>query len=222
MKIKFNRNPIWFGTKAEVPSQSEIKTTPGLYNASLDDAVKFGGDVVRQALRAVNVRNDRKYVAVDVKVHMLMPGFMPAIPGWHTDGAPRALNGNPIGPLPPDLLLQENLMSSHYHLLVFGDGCNTKFLTQEMDVEVPSRPTTDLYKIISEQVERASLPSTVVPSGVVAEWDWWNLHTAVVATKKEWRFLMRVTESDFLSPERDLRQVIRTQHQVYVPTNFGW
>ncbi|MFP8823477.1 hypothetical protein, partial [Enterobacter cloacae] len=73
----------------EKPSQDDIKNTQGLWNASFDDAFRFGGDVTRAALQAINLRGDKKHIVVDVKTHMLMPGMIPAIPGWHTDGVPR-------------------------------------------------------------------------------------------------------------------------------------
>jgi hypothetical protein len=61
-----------------------------------------------------------------------------------------------------------------------------------------------------------------VPSCEAVEFDWWDIHTGVIATKKEWRFLIRVAESDYYEPQTDLREVIRMQSQVYSPTNFGW
>jgi hypothetical protein len=63
---------------------------------------------------------------------------------------------------------------------------------------------------------------TTIPTCTVMEFDWWDIHTGVIATKKEWRFLIRVTESDYYEPQKDLREVIRCQSQVYSPYNFGW
>jgi hypothetical protein len=56
----------------------------------------------------------------------------------------------------------------------------------------------------------------------VIEFDWWNIHRATPATTPGWRFLIRVTESDYLEPFTNLRDIMRTQQQVYVPENFGW
>jgi len=38
----------------------------------------------------------------------------------------------------------------------------------------------------------------------------------------EWRFLIRVTESDIQEPKKDLRDIIRTQQQGYMTINFCW
>src|SRR4051794_29927346 len=92
MKITFNRNPITEGGSIETPTTLEVKSTPTLWNASLDDAIKYGGDLTRAALGAMNLRGDKKHIIVDTKVHMLAPGQCPALPGWHTDGTPRMQN----------------------------------------------------------------------------------------------------------------------------------
>lgn len=61
------------------------------------------------------------------------------------------------------------------------------------------------------------------PDGQVVEWDWWELHTAQQARAPGWRYLIRVTETDYLEPQKDLRLVLRNQQQVYLPTEkFGW
>lgn len=49
-----------------------------------------------------------------------------------------------------------------------------------------------------------------------------DLHRAKAAQVREWRFLIRVTEGD-RPPKADLRDVLRTQQQAYVPSEaFGW
>lgn len=233
--MRFNRRPLKFAGTIEAPSDDLIRNTLGLVGASAEDAARYGGDVTRAALSAMNLRNDRKYVVVDVKVHMLMPGMSPAIPGWHTDGVPRSSDGNPRGDQAPDLQAQEEIdacaRATHYHLLTTGLGCLTEFFViPAVELTLPMG-TAKLYSAMTEQVEalRERMkprygPTSVViaPSCGVVEWDWWNIHRGVIATKREWRYLIRVTETDFLAPTRDLRDVIRTQQQVYAPLTFGW
>lgn len=235
--MRFNRRPLVIGHAIEAPSDDLLRNTLGLVNASPEDAVRYGGDVTRAALGAMNLKNDRRYIVVDVKVHMLMPGFCPAIPGWHTDSVPRAADGNPQGPMAPDLALQEQIDASgratHFHLLTTGSGCLTEFFTlRNAEIEIPpSASATTLYAAMTKQVaERrktgsatwASQQFLTTPSCTVIEWDWWDIHRGVTATKREWRYLIRVTETDFLPPDKDLRRVIRTQQQVYAPQEFSW
>lgn len=233
IKMTFNRNPIVTAGTIEQPSMDEVRNTPQLFNASLDDALKYGGDLTREAIGAMNLRLDKRHVIVDTKVHMLMPGFYPAIPGWHTDAAPRGPESNPLnsqGPNPPNLFLQEENSSPRFHLLVTGEGALTKFITHKTTFVIPDEPTVELYKDLTDRIvpweyalgSQFSDYVQTIPTCTVWEWDWWTLHTATPATKNEWRFLIRVTETDYSEPESNLRNIIRTQSNVYVPESFGW
>lgn len=224
--VRFNRNPLQYAGNIEQPTAAEVKSTPSLFRASLDDAIKYGGDLTRAALNAMNIRGDRKYIIVDTKVHMLMPTFMPAIPSWHTDGAPRGAKPHPLAKGAPDIFLQEELPDSRFHLLVTGYGCLTEFVSEPTTLFVPEEPTTQLYAHIDKSIEgmkRQGWDKIIsVPSCHVVEFDWWDIHRGIKATAHEWRFLIRVTESDHQKPNTDLREIIRTQQQVYVPERVGW
>ncbi|RXZ77953.1 hypothetical protein EBB07_28245 [Paenibacillaceae bacterium] len=223
MRVLFNRNPLRFGNKIVQPSEDVIKNTPQLWNASLEDALKYGGELTKSAIGAMNLKFDRKHIIVDTKIHMLVPGFYPAIPSWHTDGVPRGNDLRPDSKGNPDIHSQENMTYSRFHLLVTGQGCLTEFVTQPTILNVPNEPTTDLYKMVNEQInDKEDLSVTPVPSCTAVEWDWWNIHRGVRATEHEWRYLIRVTETDHMQPQSDLRKILRTQIQVYVPENFGW
>ena len=224
--MKFNRGEVQFGNKIEKPSQDDIKNTQGLWNASFDDAFRFGGDVTRAALQAMNLRGDKKHIVVDVKTHMLMPGMIPAIPGWHTDGVPRG--GKTLSPASgaPHIHMQIGADSPRYHLLVVGGDCPTKFIASR-NVNLVTENLPNLYAGISTQVcemdNKGLLDTYDAPDGQVVEWDWWELHTAQQARAPGWRYLIRVTETDYLEPQKDLRLVLRNQQQVYLPTEkFGW
>ncbi len=60
MKKLFNRNGAKFGKTIEQPSMEEVKNTPALWNASVEDALKYGGDLTRSAISALNLKHDRK------------------------------------------------------------------------------------------------------------------------------------------------------------------
>lgn len=227
IEVRFNRNPLVFGKSIEQPSNNELKNTFSLWNASLDDAIRYGGELTREALRVLDIKHDRKNIIVDTKTHMLMPGMSPAIPGFHTDGAPRDNLKNPNGSGLPDTFAQEeDARFNRYHLLVTGTGCLTKFIKHPIDVPIPDKPSEEIYKIMSEyvgeKVETGEYSTLNVPTCTAVQFDWWDVHTGVIATKKEWRYLIRVCESDYYEPRNDLREVIRMQSQVYAPYNFGW
>ncbi|MDF3254979.1 hypothetical protein [Bacillus velezensis] len=227
MKMTFNRNPITFGKTVEQPSQELIKNTPALHNASLEDALKFGGELTRQAIGTMDLTFSKKHIIVDTKVHMLMPAFSPALSGWHSDGVPRGAELNPTVRKAPNIQAQENMDASIFHLFVTGQGCLTQFLDQSnIELEVPDTPDSKLYSMLNQQVTQGlaegKYTATDIPSCTAVKWDWWDLHTAQPAKEHEWRFLIRVTETDLHEPKTDLRDIIRTQQQVYLPHNFGW
>lgn len=225
--MKFNRNKPIFGQPIEQPSQELIKNTLGLHNASLEDALKYGGDLTRQAIGAMNLTFSKKYITVDTKIHMLMPNMCPAIVGWHTDGVPRGVGLNPAEKAKPNIHAQEVMDAPIFHLLVTGESCLTQFIKeQNVLIDVPDVPDTALYQMVNKQVregiaEGAFTPYEI-PSCTPVQWDWWELHTGTPAKSHEWRFLIRVTESDVLKPKTDLRDIIRTQQQAYLPMDFGW
>lgn len=225
--MKFNRGEVKFGNTIEIPTQDDIKNTQGLWNASYDDAFRFGGDLTRAALQAIQLVGDRKHVVVDVKTHMLMPGMIPAIPGWHTDGVPRGGSMSPAKGA-PIIDMQEGSVSPRYHLLVVGGDCPTKFIKNRgFSFPVPTNGQGNLYQEMSTRVQKyveaGYLEVYDAPNGQVVIWDWWEIHTAQQARAPGWRYLIRVTETDYLAPEKDLRLVLRNQQQVYLPTEkFGW
>jgi hypothetical protein len=230
----FSRTGLTYARSIEQPTNDEIKDTPSLWNASLGDAVKYGGDLTREALSAMDLVGDKRYTIVDTKVHMLAPGQYPALPGWHTDGTPRLREGVTPGGYSwtslhpqykglPVIEAQEHLDSPRFHLLVTGKGCLTRFLKAPIDIYVFDEPERGAFGKISRRVREADPDTFEIPSCVAAAWDWWELHEAKAAEAVEWRFLIRVTESDHNEPQTDLRKVIRTQNQVFVPAiDTGW
>src|SRR5690349_9046790 len=116
----FNRNIPTIGKTIEQPSEELVKNTLGLHNASLEDALKYGGDLTRAAIGAMNIQGTKKHIVVDTKIHMLLPGMCPAIPGWHTDGVPRGNSLDPTAKQAPNIQAQEEMDSPIFHLLVTG------------------------------------------------------------------------------------------------------
>lgn len=221
----FNRNPPAVGPEAGVDG-AFIEGTPNLRRASLANAVLFGGPAMRQALESAPIVGDRKHILVDTKVSMLMPGWWPAIPGWHTDGVPRWRNGIGWGTDgSPSLKAQNDAQLGgyfpRYHTLHVGNDCATEFLTKVMRMPVKHDGDEQMYSEITRKIDgvRTQLDILRAPEGFWVSWDWWNIHQATQATVSGWRLLIRITESDDAPADSDF---IRTQNQVYVPKEFGW
>lgn len=236
--MRFNRSARHATRPAgriEQPTLHEVRATQSLWQAPLEVAAKYGGPLTRAAISAASIRGDRKHVMVDTKVHMLMPGFYPAIPGWHTDGAPRGdgLDGRKSGApklhaqefaAPPRIDLQEGQPENRYHTLVTGSHCLTEFMAGEVDIDIPEMPTNELYGILNSTIEASNIGLRVrIPSCTMFEFDWWDLHRAMPSTGHEWRFFCRITETDYWPPASDLDAILRTQQQVYmVGASYGW
>lgn len=224
--VTFNRNLPKVGGSIEEPSQELIETSLNLRQVSLEDAVRYGGPITREALGAVKLHGDRKYVVVDTKVHLLMPGWIPAIPGWHTDGVPRGEDMNPGGKGKPNMKAQvDGLVSApRYHILVTGTHCPTLFMNEQKDFDVNLELDSGLYADLTRQITglNKNFETFATPPSTVVEWDWWNLHTAQQATGRGWRYLIRVAETDHIVPRTNPADFIRTQNQVYSPPDFGW
>lgn len=227
----FNQNPVKTGNVLDLPvSQDAIEHTPTLRRASVRDAVVFGGPSVARILETCPLSDSRAYVLVDTKVTFLMPGWIPAIPGWHTDGVPRGDELTPSGTGKPSLSEQLRLSQQGcrpiYHTFVAGVPAIPKFMNNPLSMKLQHADDYELYTEISERVSdlvnaKYTTDSLFVDyvAGQWATWDWWNLHAAVPSTERGWRLLVRVTESD--TPP-NVRDFIRPQTQVYVPQNFGW
>lgn len=228
----FNRNPVVIGPQAYSDPPGLIEGTPNLRRASLSNAVLFGGPFLRQLLQSAPIVGDHKHITVDTKVSMLMPGWWPAIPGWHTDGVPRAVLGGtggttlygPHGDGKPSLS-QQNTRSlegyyPRYHTLHVGNDCPTVFIDGRMHLPIEHDEDEQMYSEMTRRIDGCTtLRKLVAQEAVWYSWDWWNIHQASQATERGWRLLIRITESDMPPADSDF---VRPQNQVYVPKEFGW
>ena len=78
---------------------AEIENEPMFYNANYDLLVKHMDGLTGHFLRRVRAfypeRFENKNWSMDSRSHMLMPGWYPAIPGWHHDDWDRGADGQP-------------------------------------------------------------------------------------------------------------------------------
>jgi hypothetical protein len=239
VRVLFNRTLPAVGASISEPSQAAIENTLNLRQCSLEDAVRYGGSITREAIGAMQLKGDRRYIVVDTKVNHLMRGMLPAIPGWHTDGVPRGDNFDPGGKGEAKISAQAEgeISASHYHLLVTGTISQTEFIAEPVSLEVEDG--RQLYEKMSRDIEArnywlhrgpnewarpgdGALAKLVAPADTVVTWDWWNVHRAVPASGVGFRYLIRVTETDHIAPRTDPSDFIRMQSIVYVPIEFGW
>ena len=219
----FNRNPVEIGKTVDDVDSALIEGTPNLRRASLHNALLFGGPLVRKCLEQAPIVGDHRHILVDTKVSMLMPGWLPAIPGWHTDGVPRGQDGDPAGTGKPSLPRQNTLSLEgyypRYHTIHVGNDCPTRFVDKLHYMHIENDESEDLYAEMTRKIDALDLPILIAEPAQWMSWDWWNIHQATEATERGWRLLIRITESSTPPAEKDF---IRPQNQVYVPREFGW
>lgn len=198
--------------------QETVKNEPMLFNCSSDFAIKHGGPITHEFIKAVfrHLPGRADELVFDTRVHMLMEHWFPCIPGYHHDDVPRSRSdGQPNYENP-------EYRSKHILALVNGDICPTEFAVGEF--EVSDVPLGDIiYKHWHEEVEE-QLNGGVgfrwrVPSNTLIHFDDRSFHQGVPAVAGGWRWFGRVS----WDTHRHSTNEIRRQVQVYLEHPMeGW
>lgn len=215
--MEFNSDVIIRGGfPAEDFTQEDIKNEPMFFNCDLDFAFKHGGDITRDFIWNLPADWVVKNPVLDSRVHMLMEGWYPCIPGWHHDDVPRS---TPTG--------QPNYENPEYHAehllgLVNGDICPTTFLKGKVVVSEP-----DINGRIYQQWDadiRARLEGYTTyeaESGLYLQFDSNAFHTGAKAKASGWRWFARLSRNT--DRQKKITNEIRRQAQVYLEIpEAGW
>jgi hypothetical protein len=221
---KITRNALFnsrveYGPKLPVFSQQEVKDEIMLFSCDTKTARDLGGPITQAFLNALHEDGVlTKDCIFDTRVHMLMPGWYPAIPGWHHDDVPRDTpNGQP------------NYTSPAYHAqhamaLVGADVAPTNFalgtflLTHWKDIpehkNIYEVWDKELNEILSEPEDR-----TPAVMNQIIKFDAHTFHEGVAATGNGWRWFGRVSWDTHRKPVNEIRR----QVQVYLEyPKKGW
>ena len=202
-----------------IRSVDELTQEEMLYQASPEFAKSHGGPITLEVMTVlesvVSLQSEDPaypYAVVDTRVHMLMPGHIPAIPGWHCDNAPRASYTGQPDPL------RASARQKNYTALVGSDHqiAPTEFVN--VPVTVPYDPAR-VWGSCHDYLQAHLRPEDVVSVGDGAMWAFngQTFHRATPATRRGWRFFFRLS---FMStPPQDK---IRRQAMVYAPEGGGW
>lgn len=211
-----------------------VKNEPMFFNASPRYAMEHGGPITRAFIscfidemtkdvshwlvgKALHDDIMSSYV-FDSRVHMLMPGWFPCIPGFHHDDVPRSReDGQPNYTTP-------EYRSNHCMGLVNGEICPTEFALGEATFDIP--PTGEIiYKHWHEDVVRklanGILESKVAPSERLVFFNDRTWHQGTQAVQNGWRWFGRISWDTDRS--KTITNEIRRQVQVYMPNPMeGW
>lgn len=205
------------GTFGTAYCDDVVKNEPMFFNAALGYALKEGGPITQAFILGLPREFRRPDAVLDSRVHMLMPGWFPCIPGWHHDDVPRnTADGQPNYDNPP-------YRSRHCLALVNADVAPTEFLCGRVTVPEPVPGTGAVYKQWDEAIEtgRADVIGGVYAARERTYYDFNcdTFHRGVVAQRNGWRWFGRVSVDTDRKPTNEIRR----QVQVYMPTlNAGW
>lgn len=148
---------------------------------------------------------------IDTRVHMLMKGMYPAIPGWHCDGVPRSAK-----------YAQPDLTKTNYEVVFWSctlssnpEGCsNTEFVSDDLVINVdPDR----VWGSVDSEVKKKNPEIWAAPDGEIIDFSQQQLHRAGPCHTPGWRFFFRL--GIVPTPPKNK---IRKQVQVYTVEELGW
>jgi len=200
-------------------SQDTVKNEPMLFNCSAAFAYEQGGPITRKFIHMIHEAGYGDDFVLDSRVHMLMTGFYPCIPGWHHDDIPRnTANGQPNYHNP-------EYHSTHIMGLVNGDICPTQFALG--DCEMPDIEEGEVYyrkwhPIVDSLCESGKLIRYDAVGNPVIAFDAHSFHQGQKAVKPGWRWFARVSYNT--ERTKSITNEFRNQVQVYIPAPDyrGW
>ena len=196
----------------------EIKNELMFFNCDLKFAYKNGGNITKSFID--NLPNDWKFddVVFDSRVHMLMKGWYPCIPGWHHDDVPRTLkNGQPNYDNP-------EYYSEHILGIVNSFICPTKFAIGE--VYMPKIINDDIVyekwnEIIDKEIKEGILRVDEVQDRTLTYFNCNTFHTGQKAIDNGWRWFGRISRNT--NRIKNISNEIRINSQVYLEfPKKGW
>ena len=213
------------GLFAQAISNDEIKKEPMFFNCDLKFAYSNGGAITKSFIN--NLPKDWwDNVVFDSRVHMLMPGWYPAIPGFHHDDVPR-----PEIPVGQHFITagQPDYDTPAYHSehilgLVNADICPTEFAIGEC--LMPKVEWGDLiYRKWDAEVkwliQAGQLQSVFAKDRTLTMFNCETFHSGQKATRSGWRWFGRVSRNT--DRVNKITNEIRQQAQVYLEFPMeGW
>jgi len=221
----FDSNVKKIGTFASFIDNSEIKKEPMFFNSDLDYAYNNGGKITKSFIDNLPLDWTENSV-FDSRVHMLMPGWYPAIPGWHHDDVPRPeipTGQHFITAGQPDYD-NTKYKSEHILGLVNADICPTEFATGSC--VMPEIPDGELiYRKWHEEVNHLiafdRLNKIKTEDRALYQFDWQTFHSGTKCVTNGWRWFGRVSRNT--DRVNSITNEIRVNCQVYLEFPMeGW
>lgn len=223
---KFNSKIENVGSFALNIGNEQIKNEPMFFNSSIEFAYNNGGNITRSFLNNIPDSWHLTDCVFDSRVHMLMPGWYPAIPGYHHDDVPRPevpVGQHFITAGQPDYD-NPRYRAEHILGLVNADVCPTEFAIGEC--EMPKIEWGDLiYRKWDAEVkiliEKGDMSLIKALDRRLYYFDCETFHTGQKAVSHGWRWFGRISKNT--DRTKNITNEIRQQAQVYLEFPMeGW
>lgn len=201
---------------ASYPNET-IKNEPMFFNCTWQYAFDNGGEPTKEFLLALpsSLHNDK--TIIDSRVHMLMKGWFPCIPGFHHDDVPRGIDTKGQ----PDYY-NPSYRSNHALVLFNADVCPTEFALGETEFSEPNQHEIiykEWHKEVINKINDGSLTSIKAPNNQIVYFNDRSWHQGTKAVENGWRLFIRAS----WNTERKPTNEIRRQVQVYMENPMeGW
>lgn len=210
-QIQFGRNVTL--SAAEL---AELKNEPMLFGCDGVTAFALGGELTRKFINALSPEFLKaKDLIIDSRVHMLMPGWFPCIPGYHHDDVPRERADKQPEYHNPSY-------RSKHCLLLLGGGSATDFALGKAefdDVPLGKVYYKEWHPKVIEKLNSGELTKYSAEFGRMIYFDDRTWHQGTPAYENGWRFFIRASINTGRKPTNELRR----QVQVYLEHPMeGW
>jgi hypothetical protein len=222
MKMFEFDSKVFLGEKLPEFDEKTVKDEPMFFSATPAFAHENGGPITKAFLEAV-FGNERMQVnaCFDSRVHMLMPGWWPCIPGWHHDDVPRSRSdGQPNYEDPANT-------ATMVLALVNGDISPTQFAVGKQSYPEVPLFGPNVYEVwndlVNQDVEEGALSLVSAPSNQLVHFDHNAFHRGSKCVRKGWRWFGRLTWNAGYENGRPHHNEIRRQVNVYMDQPMkGW
>lgn len=223
MQTFVNIPPVFHHGVFNPLGMADVLAEPSLFSCSSLMVNQVGGPLTRSALNQIEQFYPKQIEVakkagltpiIDVRVHRLMPGQYPAIPGWHCDAVPR---NNYHGQ--PDFSMVDPA-AFHVCLLLSNEKqgvSNTEFV----DSVIKPKMWDDehVYRDLHREVERIKPDIVELPDGVFAWFNQRSIHRASPCHRRGVRMFMRYS----MYHKPPIQNKVQGQQQVYqLAEANGW
>lgn len=212
----FQNNPTFTDTDLYA-SAEEIRQLPQFFRATPEYVYRLGGPAYRRILDRAPLEGKHKYISIDSRVHMLNPGQLACIGGWHCDDFHRP--GTEGQPDLFDVAATPWLQHRHHALILGMASASTVFAAQPFELPDSALRAPAVYKACHKKIEAIGPVLHYLTPGEFASFGALDFHKGQPAKGPGWRLFVRITETNTYEPKNELR----TQTQVYIiDESAGW